>query len=236
MQGEVGCVLFRVDARSGAVILAEGVDAARLVAALPVGGEGARVERAERAVLRPFRQEAVEIGEGIAADLPFRLGRGPGEERPMRRRRLAGADLLPHQSRSAGCRGGRGARRGPARRAPAGSRRARRDHGRRRRSARAQAIPSRRSRPVPCRAWNRRRARHRPRAPRTSRSRAGPCTRPRASRRAPARCGASRHGFAESRAAERAAAPRRGCARRCAPPRCRSNATRSRERGRLYRS
>ena len=236
MQGEVGCVLFRVDARSGAVILAEGVDAARLVAALPVGGEGARVERAERAVLRPFRQEAVEIGEGIAADLPFRLGRGPGEERPMRRRGLAGADLLPHGRRRQDVEEGEAldaAR--PVERQPVADARAaimaddgeahvpeRFHHGDHVPSHLALGIDGVRG---IARA-----------APRTSRSRAGPCTRPRASRRAPARCGASRHGFAESRAAERAAAPRRGCARRCAPHRYRSNASRSRERDRLYRS
>src|SRR5688572_1347163 len=50
-------VLLHVDAGPGAVVLAEGVDAARLVAALAVGGERPRIELVELARPRPVRHQ-----------------------------------------------------------------------------------------------------------------------------------------------------------------------------------
>src|SRR4051812_17984461 len=64
---EIRLVGREVERRSSAVILAEGVDAAGLVAAGPVGGERAPVEGPEVAGPRPFRQQPVEIRQWIAA-------------------------------------------------------------------------------------------------------------------------------------------------------------------------
>ncbi len=91
---QIGLVITTVNRRTGAVILAEGVDAGRLIGGLMVALQRAR-KRRKIAALVPFRHEAIDIGFRPFQDLVFGLRRGAGEERPMGRRGLAGFDHAP---------------------------------------------------------------------------------------------------------------------------------------------
>ena len=76
----VRCKVLAIDGRAGAEVLAEGVNARRVVEGLAIGRERIRAERLQRLRLGCIHQRIVEKADRIEADQLFGLGRVSREE------------------------------------------------------------------------------------------------------------------------------------------------------------